>query len=186
MQLQRWAKSPITSSLSLSVNVSPKQFKQGDFATLVTRALQDTGAPANQLVLELTESALLDDPDAAIARMEELRKAGVRFSLDDFGTGYSSLKRLQRLPISEIKIDRSFVNDIASNSKDADIVRAITALGHSLGLHVLAEGVENHQQREVLQQNGCYAWQGFLAGKPMPIEEFDAMLEDQEGRYKLV
>lgn len=175
-QLSLWAQSQDTEHLTLSVNVSPRQFKQESFVQQVISALAHTGAPANRLKLELTEGALLENMDAAVKRMTELRTYGVRFSLDDFGTGYSSLSHLQRLPISELKIDRSFIKDVLTSPNDASIVRGIAALGHSLGLRVVAEGVETVSQREFLLDNGCYAWQGYLAGKPMPLEEFEELL----------
>jgi EAL domain-containing protein (putative c-di-GMP-specific phosphodiesterase class I) len=125
--------------------------------------------------LELTESIVVDRLDEVIQRMEELSQLGVRFSLDDFGTGYSSLSYLKRLPLDEVKIDRSFVRDLVVDSNDAAIVRAILAMSESLGLRVIAEGVETEAQRDFLLSNGCRAYQGYLFGRPMPIVDWDAV-----------
>lgn len=175
-QLSLWAQSTKTRHLTLSINVSPRQFKQEGFVQQVISALASTGAPASQLKLEITESVLFDNIELSIQTMNEIRSYGISFSLDDFGTGYSSLSHLQKLPISEIKIDRSFVRNISTNAHDASIVRTITALGKNLGLIVVAEGVETVEQRDFLLSNGCRFWQGYLAGKPQPLVEFERLI----------
>jgi EAL domain-containing protein (putative c-di-GMP-specific phosphodiesterase class I) len=126
-----------------------------------------TGAPARRLKLELTESVLVDDVEATIATMEALRTVGVGFSLDDFGTGYSSLSYLKRMPLHQLKIDQSFVRDLLSDPNDAAIVDTIVALSATLGLDVIAEGVETLEQREMLLQAGCMAFQGYLFSRPL-------------------
>ncbi|RMX08720.1 EAL domain-containing protein [Corticibacter populi] len=178
-QLAIWAQHEDTATLSLSVNVSPRQFKQDNFVQQVLTALASTGAPAQRLKLELTESVLLENVDQAIMRMSQLKEYGVGFSLDDFGTGYSSLSYLQRLPLCQLKIDRSFVRDLSSNPNDASIVRTIVGLGLSLGLEVVAEGVETALQVDYLRQCGCHIWQGYFIGKPQPLGEFEQMLRNK-------
>ena len=176
-QLQLWAAEPDLAHLTIAVNVSARQFHHHDFVAQVLAAIEEAGARPDLLKLELTESLLLDDVADVIAKMTALKSHGVRFSLDDFGTGYSSLSYLKRLPLDQLKIDRSFVRDVTSNQNDATIVRTIVALGHSLGLEVIAEGVETDAQRKFLAGAGCHAYQGFLFGEPMPIEEFDRIAE---------
>ncbi len=165
-QLVRWQGEPATAQLTMSVNVSARQFRHPDFVGEVESALRTTGAPASQLKLELTESLLLEDVEEAIVRMELLQRRGVAFSLDDFGTGYSSLAYLKRLPLQQLKIDRSFVRDVLTDPNDAVIARTIIALGQSLGLELMAEGVETVEQRDFLLQHGCDAFQGYLFGRP--------------------
>jgi EAL domain-containing protein (putative c-di-GMP-specific phosphodiesterase class I) len=128
------------------------------------------------LKLELTESVLLKKMDVTIATMNALHEIGVQFSLDDFGTGYSSLQYLKRLPLDQLKIDKTFVNDIATDHSDKAIVRAIIAMAHSLDLDVIAEGVETEQQREFLLEANCIHYQGYLFGKPVPIGNFESSL----------
>ena len=156
--------------LVLSINVSPRQFRQGDFVEQVLRALEHSGANPRLLRLELTESLLLDDLGDAIAKMSALKGRGVTFSLDDFGTGYSSLAYLKRLPLDQLKIDRSFVRDVLTDANDAAIARTVIALGQSLGLTVVAEGVETEGQLDFLAQHGCHGYQGYLTGRPMEAE----------------
>jgi EAL domain-containing protein (putative c-di-GMP-specific phosphodiesterase class I) len=129
------------------------------------------------LKLELTESLLLDDAEDAVATMNALKAIGVRLSLDDFGTGYSSLQYLKLLPLDQIKIDQSFVRDITTDANDAAIVQTIIAMAETLGLDVIAEGVETEAQREYLDLRGCYNYQGYLFGKPVPIEQFEVSLK---------
>ena len=170
-QLRLWADHPATAQWTVAVNVSARQFRQDDFVQQVLQVLHDSGAQACKLKLELTESMLLDDIDSVASTMAALRAEGIGFSLDDFGTGYSSLAYLKKLPLSQLKIDRSFVQDVLSNSNDAAIARAIIALAHSLGLEVVAEGVETQAQRDFLAGSGCRTFQGYLFGKPAPVEE---------------
>jgi diguanylate cyclase (GGDEF)-like protein len=166
--LAAWSTHLETAGLVLAVNVSARQFRQNDFVAQVLGALAAAGADPQRLELELTESLLLDDVENTIAKMNALKAEGVSFSLDDFGTGYSSLAYLKRLPLNQLKIDRSFVRDITTDSNDAVIARTIVALGQSLGLTVIAEGVETEAQREFLVANNCHAFQGYLFGRPEP------------------
>ncbi len=169
-QLVAWAAQPERRHLSVSVNVSARQFRHPDFVHQVLEILDETGADPARLRLELTESLLLHDVEEIIARMSALKAHGVEFSLDDFGTGYSSLSYLKRLPFSQLKIDQSFVRDVLTDPNDAAIARTIVALAQSMGLAVMAEGVETEEQREFLAQQGCHAYQGYLFGRPGPAE----------------
>ena len=171
-QLKAWESGAQTRSLQIAINVSARQFHQPDFVLQVQNSLERSGANPARLKLELTESVVLENADAVIDRMRQLRALGVGFSMDDFGTGYSSLSYLKRLPLDQLKIDQSFVRDITTDPSDAAIVRAILAMSHSLGLQVIAEGVETEEQQQFLRENGCYAYQGYLFGKPMPIDEW--------------
>ncbi|HYN77916.1 MAG TPA: EAL domain-containing protein [Lamprocystis sp. (in: g-proteobacteria)] len=169
-QLAVWAGRPETADLTLAVNVSPRQFRDPDFVGQVRVVLKHSGVDPRRLKLELTESLLLDDVPDTIAKMTALKALGLGFSLDDFGTGYSSLTYLKRLPLEQLKIDQSFVRDVLTDPNDAAIARTIIALAHSLGLAVIAEGVETAGQREFLLDNGCRAFQGYLFGRPGPVE----------------
>lgn len=173
-QLSAWQAEVRTCELALSVNVSAKQFRQTGFVEQVEEAVRRYGIKPMLLKLELTESMLLDNIEDIIVKMNALKKIGVQFSLDDFGTGYSSLQYLKRLPIKQLKIDQSFVRDLAVDSSDKAIVRTIIAMAHSLNLEVIAEGVETAEQRQFLLDEGCMNFQGYLFGKPLPIEQFDA------------
>ena len=170
-QLARWAQEPGREQLTLAVNVSGRQLHQKNFVEQVLQTLQQTGAPPHRLKLELTESLLLDDPEDAIRKMSALKAHGVGFSLDDFGTGYSSLAYLRQLPLSQLKIDQSFVHNLVTDPRATAIVRTIVTLADSLGLNVIAEGVETQEQREHLARNGCHTCQGYLFGRPVPVEE---------------
>ncbi|WP_157265275.1 putative bifunctional diguanylate cyclase/phosphodiesterase [Azohydromonas aeria] len=176
-QLVAWSADARRAHLGLAVNVSPREFRQADFVAQVLRVLRETGADPARLTLEITESLFVDDVADVVAKMEALRRAGIAFALDDFGTGYSSLAYLKRMPLRELKIDRSFVRDVLSDANDATIARAVIALGHELGLEVVAEGIETEAQLEFLQANGCRLFQGWLFGKAMAVEEFEALLE---------
>lgn len=167
-QLVSWQDHPVLGQLTLAVNVSARQLHRADFASEVLAILAESGADPQRLELELTESQLAMDVEAIILRMEELRRHGVSFSLDDFGTGYSSLGYLKRLPLSRLKIDRCFVRDLLSDANDAAIIRTIVALGQTLDLEVIAEGVEDAEQREALLQSGCQLFQGYLFATPGP------------------
>jgi diguanylate cyclase (GGDEF)-like protein/PAS domain S-box-containing protein len=175
-QLNAWRTSDSTAHLTMAVNVSARQFHSVDFVEQVTQVLRDTGVDARKLKLELTESMLVDDLELTISKMTELKAMGVYFSLDDFGTGYSSLSYLKRLPLDQLKIDQSFVRDIITDMNDASIVRTVIALGQSLGLAVIAEGVETAAQRDFLASHGCLAYQGYLFSRPLPIQELQAFL----------
>jgi EAL domain-containing protein (putative c-di-GMP-specific phosphodiesterase class I) len=161
----------------MAVNISARQFRDPGFVDLVLRVIEQTGADPLRLKLELTESLLLDDVGDAIAKMTALKSRGVGFSLDDFGTGYSSLCYLKRLPLDQLKIDRSFVRDVLSDPNDAAIARTIVALAQTLGLAVIAEGVETEAQRNFLSDNGCRAFQGYLFGHPGAAE---SLLESRQ------
>jgi len=172
-QLREWEKNPETQNLQIAINVSARQFHQIDFIEQLHTCLKQSGANPAMLKLELTESVVLKEIDEVVERMQQIKALGVTFSLDDFGTGFSSLSYLKRLPLDQVKIDQSFVRDITSDSNDAAIVRAIIAMCQSLEMQVIAEGVETQAQLEFLKVNGCMKYQGYLFGKPMPIEEFN-------------
>ena len=174
-QLARWAHDPAMAQMVVAVNVSPRQFYQAQFVDQVLAALALSGAPPSRLKLELTEGLLLTDIDDTIEKMVQLKQHGVGFSLDDFGTGYSSLAYLKRLPLDQLKIDQSFVRDVLTDPNDAAIAKTIVALGTSLGLRVIAEGVETEAQRAFLQEHGCHAWQGYLLSPPVPMAQFEAL-----------
>jgi diguanylate cyclase len=175
-QLVTWAQMPELSHLSLSVNVSARQFRQSDFVGQVQAVLERTGANRQRLKLELTESMLVEDMDDIVHKMESLRALGVGCSLDDFGTGYSSLTYLKKLPLEQLKIDQSFVRDVLSDPNDAAIAHTIITLGKSLGFAVVAEGVETQGQREFLVANDCHIFQGYLFSKPIAVPEFVAFV----------
>jgi len=175
-QLARWGARDMTRHLTMAVNVSVHQFMEPDFVAQVEAALQRSGANPACLKLELTESLLADNIDEVINKMTALRAHGVAFSLDDFGTGYSSLSYLKLLPLAHLKIDQSFVRDLLVDPNDAAIARTIVALGESLGLAVIAEGVETDGQYQFLLALGCEAFQGYLFARPVPIDQFDALL----------
>jgi diguanylate cyclase (GGDEF)-like protein len=174
-QLARWSAKPGMAHLALSVNVSPRQFQQDNFVDQVLGVLERTGAPPQRLKLELTESLLISNVDDVIAKMDAIKARGVGFSLDDFGTGYSSLSYLKRLPLDQLKIDQSFVRDILIDPNDAAIARMVIVLAESLGLEVIAEGVETSAQQLALQAQGCHAYQGYLYSRPLPIEAFEQL-----------
>lgn len=173
-QLNLWAQHEATAHLSLSVNVSAREFRQPGFVAQVLDTLRECQARPHKLKLELTESMLLGDIEDTVQRMEQLKKQGVGFALDDFGTGYSSLSYLKRLPLDQVKIDQSFVRDVLSDPNDAAIVRTILALAKSLDLQVVAEGVETAGQLGFLRLHGCDGFQGYLFGRPVPVHEMDA------------
>lgn len=174
-QLQRWSATPQTAGLSIAVNVSMRQFRQSNFVENLLDLLLTTGANPARLKLELTESLFLENSEVAIAHMAKLRTLGVQFALDDFGTGYSSLAYLKRLPLDQLKIDKSFVQEAPTNANDAAIVRTIVNLAQSLELSVIAEGVETEEQRALLESCGCLTWQGYLFSRPAPVDEMLAL-----------
>ena len=171
-QLAEWALVEATANLNLAVNVSLRQFRCVDFVAWVTAVLEKTGANPARLKLELTENLLLDNIDETFAKMNALKAKGVGFALDDFGMGYSSLKLLKSLPLDQLKIDVSFVSHALTEPDDAAIICTIVALGQTLGLTVIAEGVETQAQCDFLAQLGCHAFQGYLFGLPQPVENF--------------
>ena len=178
-QLAAWQQQQATRHLELAVNVSPREFKQGDFAAQVERLLDASGVDASRLVLELTESLVIEDIDDTVAKMSTLHRRGVRFALDDFGTGYSSLSLLRQLPLQLLKIDRSFVRDIVHDSGSATIVRSIVALARSLGLQVIAEGVETQAQLAALRAQHCRFFQGYFFSRPLTRPQFSDWLAAQ-------
>ena len=173
-QLQAWQHHPHYGGMSLSVNISVRQLRQFNFTQDVLAILQSTGANPNLLKLEITENLLVDDVEDTISKMTVLRSHGVRFSLDDFGTGFSSLNYLRQLPLDQLKIDQSFIAELPENGDACSIARAIIALGQSLGLSVIAEGVETEAQRQFLFDHGCHLYQGYLFSRPVPVDEFTA------------
>ncbi|MFN7713832.1 MAG: putative bifunctional diguanylate cyclase/phosphodiesterase [Curvibacter sp.] len=176
-QLALWSQRPEMAHLTVSVNVSPRQFQREEFVAEVLAVLQRTGASAQRLKLEITESLLIDHVDDVITKMEVLKAQGVGFALDDFGTGYSSLSYLKRLPLDQLKIDQGFVRDLLIDPDDAAIARMVIVLGQSLGLEVLAEGVETLEQQQVLQFQGCQAYQGYLYSRPLPLAQFEELAQ---------
>jgi EAL domain-containing protein (putative c-di-GMP-specific phosphodiesterase class I) len=176
LQLERWGHMPGMEHLTLAVNVSALQFAQTDFVKQVIATVQRAGANPQRLKLELTESLLVGDVAEIIDKMGALKARGIGFSLDDFGTGYSSLAYLSRLPLDQLKIDKSFVNDVVTSADDAAIARTIIALARSLRLGVIAEGVETDAQRQFLASAGCHAYQGYFFSRPLPLEGFEALV----------
>jgi len=176
-QIKAWENTPHANQLSVAVNISARQFAQVNFVESVSATLKKYAINPNRLKLELTESLLLDDVKQTIDKMQALKQLGVRFSLDDFGTGYSSLAYLTHLPLDQLKIDRSFVSHIVTKPNHAAIVQTIIYMAHNLNLEVIAEGVETEEQQDFLNQNGCALYQGYLYGKPLPLEIFEQTLE---------
>ncbi len=177
-QLAAWAARPEMAHLTIAVNVSAHQFRQADFVNQVWAVIKDTGANPNRLKLELTESMLVSNVEDIIEKMYALKAKGVGFSLDDFGTGYSSLSYLRRLPLDQLKIDQSFVRDVLSDPNDATIAKTIVALAQSLGLGVIAEGVETAAQLDFLASAGCHAYQGYFFSRPLPLEGFEKFVRE--------
>lgn len=166
-----------TRSIVLAVNVSARQFRQKDFVAQVEAAVQHHGINPRLLKLELTESMLVENIEEIIVTMNALKEIGIQFSMDDFGTGYSSLQYLKRLPLSQLKIDQSFVRDMIDDVGDNSIVQTIIAMAKSLSLDVIAEGVETEEERQLLSSYGCNHFQGYLFSKPIPIEQFEVLLK---------
>lgn len=175
LQLKAWQKLEATNEMVLAVNVSAFQFNQTNFVEQVLATVEHHKINPERLKLELTESMLINNIADIITKMEAINTAGIQFSLDDFGTGYSSLQYLKKLPLNQLKIDQSFVHDIVADSSDRAIVCAIIKIAHSLDISVIAEGVETVEQRQYLLDNGCAHYQGYLFGKPLPIDEFESL-----------
>jgi EAL domain-containing protein (putative c-di-GMP-specific phosphodiesterase class I) len=163
-------------SVPVAVNLSAKQFRRRDLDALIRGVLAVSRVPAGLIELEITESCLMDEPEEALRLLGNLRAAGLKISVDDFGTGYSSLSYLTRLPLTALKIDRSFVRDVATSSEAASIVRAVIDMAHNLGFTVIAEGVESYEQVAFLRRHGCDLGQGFLFGPPMSAAEMASHL----------
>ncbi len=175
-QLAAWAEQPDFAHLTIAVNVSARQFRQVSFVDSVLTILNNTKADPRRLKLELTESMLVKDVEDVIVKMGVLKARGVSFSLDDFGTGYSSLAYLKRLPLDQLKIDQGFVRNVVTDHNDAAIAKMVVALAESMGLAVIAEGVELQAQADFLARLGCHAYQGYLFSRPLPLLEFEAFL----------
>jgi EAL domain-containing protein (putative c-di-GMP-specific phosphodiesterase class I) len=176
-QARAWQEEGVP-ALRISVNLSASQFREAGLVASIRRALDDVGLPARHLEVELTESAVMSDPEQSVAILEQLSAMGVLVSVDDFGTGYSSMSYLQRFPIDKLKIDRTFINEVTSSSDDASIVSAIVSLGHTLKLKVIAEGVETPEQLEFLQMLGCDQYQGYHYSAAMPANELGELFRD--------
>ena len=176
-QLKAWEDDVLRQHLVLSVNVSAREFASKDYVDQVQRILRRTGAHPGRLKLELTESALATDVEDVITKMHALKQLGLTFSLDDFGTGFSSLSYLRRMPIDQLKIDQSFVRNLARDHNDLSIVRTVISLGQNLAVGVIAEGVEESTQKDILEQLGCIHYQGYLYGKHMSLAEFEATVD---------
>ena len=172
LQLVAWARVAATSHLTVAVNVSACQFRQNDFVEPVLQVIERTGADPNKLTLELTERLLVADLERTEQKMNCLKAKGISFALDDFGTGYSSLSYLKRLPLNQLKINKSFVQALLTDPSDAAIARTVLVLGHTLGLEVIAEDVETASPRDFLARIGCRAYQGYLFSHPVPAEQF--------------
>ncbi|MDD2699969.1 MAG: EAL domain-containing protein [Sideroxydans sp.] len=177
-QLKQWESHPLLGRMHLAVNISPVQFHQPDFVREVKTILQETGADPRNLELELTENLVLEDIDEATRKMTALKEVGVRFSMDDFGTGYSSLQYIKRLPIDLLKIDQSFVRDILTDPGDAMMVQTISGMAQNFGFGVIAEGVEDRAQIPPLVERGCAKFQGYLFSRPVPLAEFESLVEN--------
>lgn len=173
--MSQWADTPMA-SLQVAVNISSIQVQSDEFLATVKRAIDDSGADPNLLELEITEGVLMQNIDDTVNLLTTLKRMGISISVDDFGTGYSSLAYLKRLPIDVLKIDQSFVRDLHVDPDDAGICAAILAMGHKLGLQIVAEGVEREEQVRFLEQYGCNQIQGYLLGRPMPPEKLEAFL----------
>ena len=180
-QLALWSKQEQMRGMMLAVNVSAQQFRKPDFVETVAAVLGEHHVDPEHLKLELTESVVLSDVADVVAKMHALKALGVKLSLDDFGTGYSSLSYLKQLPLDQIKIDQSFVRDVATDPNDAVMVRTIIGMAQNFRLNVIAEGVETASQLEFLKQNGCMAYQGYLFSKPVPLGEFESLLRKLQG-----
>lgn len=175
-QIKAWEKNLLTKDLKISINVSARQFHQSDFVDQVIHAVNSSDIDPKKLKLELTETLVLSNIDETILKMNALKAFGMYFSLDDFGTGYSSLSYLTKLPLDELKIDQSFVRNIFANQKSSVIVQTIIGMAKNLGIEIIAEGVETELQKEFLEKHGCKCFQGYLFGKPIPVEDFERVL----------
>ena len=170
--------------LRIAVNLSASQFRASNLVELIRAALTHASFDAHSLEVEITETAVMSDPEESIKTLERLSEMGVLISGDDFGTGYSSMSYLRRLPIDRLKIDRSFINEITARADDASIVQAIVSLAHSLRLKVIAEGVETIAQLDFLKSIGCDQYQGFHFSRPLPVREFETLMRGIQGKHK--
>lgn len=179
--LSRWQKDPVLKDVKLSINISPRQFHHAEFVSVIEKQIRTYGIDASKLELEVTESLLIEDIDITVSRMNMLGKHGIQFAMDDFGTGYASLGYLKQLPLALLKIDQSFVKDLLTDNNDEAIVSTILALGSSLELGVIAEGVESKQQVSKLETMGCHFFQGYLYGRPAPADEWQRKIVENQG-----
>jgi EAL domain-containing protein (putative c-di-GMP-specific phosphodiesterase class I) len=175
-QLEAWSRNESTRDLMLSVNVSARQFRQPEFVDQIKSALDNSSANPKRLKLEMSERLVLDDVAQSVQKMQALKQWGVQFSMDNFGTGFSSLSYLTLLPLNELKIDRSYVFKLPGHETYAAIVTTIIIMARSLGLTVVAEGVENEAQRAFLDSRGCHAFQGYLFSRPLSLEDFEVLV----------
>jgi len=176
---RQWQLAGLT-PLRVAVNLSARQFRQNQLAERVEAALREADLPAQYLELELTESAVMYDPEASAQILRQLSRLGIQLSIDDFGTGYSSLSHLKRFPLDKLKIDRGFIRDVTRSAEDASIVRAVISLAHTLKLKVIAEGVETREQLEFLREAGCDQYQGYYFSPPLAPEELTAWMEARQ------
>jgi EAL domain-containing protein (putative c-di-GMP-specific phosphodiesterase class I) len=184
LQLKKWIDSGLE-PMVIAVNLSVVQFRHAQLPELVMHILKETGLPPQYLELELTEGIAMDDPFRAIAVMDNLHNHGIRMSIDDFGTGYSSLAYLKRFQIYKLKIDQSFVRDIAEDLEDRAIVTAIISMANNLGMQTIAEGVETSEQLELLRLLGCNEVQGYYFSKPLPADQFEVHIQSNDNSYGL-
>jgi len=176
-QLKAWESTDIANALSIAINVSAYHFQQSNFVDELKTITNHYGVSPNKLKLELTESIVLGDLQDAIVKMEQLKALGFILSMDDFGTGYSSLSYLRRLPFNQLKMDRSFIMNALENANDSFLIQMVTSMAEQFGMDVIAEGVETEQQQQHLIKLGCKAFQGYFFGRPMPINELEAVLK---------
>jgi EAL domain-containing protein (putative c-di-GMP-specific phosphodiesterase class I) len=178
-QLHLWRTQPLFADIALAVNISQKQFRQPSFVADILRLLDEHAIDARRLDLELTETLIVQDIEDLLSKMAALVERGVCFSMDDFGTGFSSFSHLKRLPLNTLKIDRSFICDVLTDRSSEAIVRTVIGLGQSLGMKVIAEGVESEAQQQFLQNHGCMQFQGYFFSKPLPLGDFKAFVAQQ-------
>jgi len=169
--------------MRVAINMSPSQFHERNLVTTIQRILTDVSLKPETLEIEITEGVAMEDAEVTVANLMALRELKVGVSIDDFGTGYSSLSYLKKFPVTTLKIDRSFVSDVVTNSADAGIVRAVVAMAHGLRLNVIAEGVETKEQFAYLRENGCDALQGYWFSRPLPVEAVDSLLAEEFERW---
>jgi predicted signal transduction protein with EAL and GGDEF domain len=177
-----WLDEGLLPAMSLSVNIATPQIKRSNLVEIVDAVLEQTGFPAEQLILEITERGLMENQevDSVFEILDDLRALGIHLAIDNFGTGYSSLSYLIRFPVDTLKIDRSFVNAISHNQDNTGIVTSIISMAHSLGFKVLAEGVETQEQLDFLREKACDYYQGYIKSKPVPVDEFTELLREQK------
>ncbi len=176
-QIKIWGNNSHTRHLQIAVNVSACQFHDPDFVEQVSEILKRHQVQPGKLKFELTESLVLDNVEEAVIKMQALKALGVGFSMDDFGTGFSSLSYLTKLPLDQLKIDQSFIRNMCMNDRDAVVVQTIIGMANNLGIEVIAEGVEQEQQRAFLEKHHCNLCQGYLFSEPLPLDEFESKLK---------